>query len=653
MAIEFDCPNCGEHYRLRDDVGGKKAKCKNPQCGKMMLIPAPKQATVPPTTPPPDVEAAAHFALTEEPKAEAQAAAIDIPLTCTSCDHQWTVPAAMAGKNVLCPECTHRIKVPVPKTATPTDWRQSNAGKPSLAKENFEKPKDVISSEGQVVSREAWQKGGGAEQDLEPIPLKRKLMFIVPIVLAVVGVGLGIRYWITSIGHEREAKLFDEARTAFADGADLPPAEAPLFSSILNLAEAEHDLRHKKIDRKLLDSALSHYSKARADLNMTDVKDAAARTQAVAERTALACELALFSLEFGGTDDQVKGETRIRWDPSQLVPKKSVGEKVPRTVHDELQKTLAVVRAADADTRQALTRRLTREYVKRGRPEMAEEVAAFLFDGPDREDARAMVALELFRANAGGTKPKDVADEQLRTYTAKPKTEPGKAPPPAVAPPPFVQGLWLTVNTSGKPPPGVAPLGGGGVPDATRTAYVCQFLCQDKPAEALALANRPGDAAVRVRALVLCAEWSADPVQPLEAARAIIGKGGLAVAPFQGAVFRLAQLAAAANRPDLATALADAIPDEGLRAWAKGEAVRLRMTPENAQPADEAWAEVPGDAKQLRAGHAWGRLWVARQNARVMGDQSKQKKAINTWPSPVHPFGLAGIALGLQDRDLR
>ena len=47
MAIEFECPNCGERYKLWDDVRGKKAKCKNPQCGKMMLIPQAKKATVP------------------------------------------------------------------------------------------------------------------------------------------------------------------------------------------------------------------------------------------------------------------------------------------------------------------------------------------------------------------------------------------------------------------------------------------------------------------------------------------------------------------------------------------------------------------------------------------------------------------------------
>jgi hypothetical protein len=651
MAIEFECPNCGERYRLRDDVAGKKAKCKNPQCGKMMLIPQPRAVTVPPTTPPPDheIEAAAHTHLTEQPPAaEAAPEVQDIPLNCPACDHKWAVPRSMAGKNVVCPECSHRLKVPVPKKDAPTDWRQGgNTGKPSLAKENFEKPKDVVSSEGQVVSREAWQKGGGAEQELEPIPLKRRLMVIVPALLLVGGVVWGAVYlWnIRTTGLEHQ--LFDEARKEFADGADAGPGEAPLLSAILNLAEAEHDLRLNKNQPKKeeLDHALNHVSKARADLNLTDVKDAAQRSQVTPERNAIACELALFTLDFGGTDDQVTGQTRIRWDPNQLVKKKAVGDKVAMTVHEELRLTLALVKSAEFDLKAALARRLTRELVKRGQVGIVEALPGMLCDAPaEKDEVRALVALELYRLNVAGSRPKEISDELARQYS-------GKQAPQA----PFVLGLWVTVPPTGvKGAPAVPAFPPGSVSEPTRIAYTCQLLLQDKPAEAFNLANRPGEG--RVRALLLCAEWSADPIPALEAARPTltVGKGSQATAPLQAATYRFVQLAGAAGRPDVANGFADTITDEGLRAWARGEAVRLRMTPENAQPADESWAEVPDDPKKVRAGQAWGRLWVARQNARVSGDRAREKKAISGWPNvTVHPFGLAGIALGLQDRELR
>jgi len=37
--IEFTCPSCGEHYRVSDDLAGKRAKCK--ECGDVLEVPMP------------------------------------------------------------------------------------------------------------------------------------------------------------------------------------------------------------------------------------------------------------------------------------------------------------------------------------------------------------------------------------------------------------------------------------------------------------------------------------------------------------------------------------------------------------------------------------------------------------------------------------
>ena len=37
MSIEVQCPDCGQQYRLRDEMAGKTAKCK---CGNPITIPA-------------------------------------------------------------------------------------------------------------------------------------------------------------------------------------------------------------------------------------------------------------------------------------------------------------------------------------------------------------------------------------------------------------------------------------------------------------------------------------------------------------------------------------------------------------------------------------------------------------------------------------
>ena len=50
-------------------------------------------------------------------------------------------------------------------------------------------------------------------------------------------------------------------------------------------------------------------------------------------------------------------------------------------------------------------------------------------------------------------------------------------------------------------------------------------------------------------------------------------------------------------------------------------------------------------------GHTWAGLWIARQNAKLSGDRNDEKKAVSGWqPVVLRPFGMAGIALGLQDR---
>jgi hypothetical protein len=87
-----------------------------------------------------------------------------------------------------------------------------------------------------------------------------------------------------------------------------------------------------------------------------------------------------------------------------------------------------------------------------------------------------------------------------------------------------------------------------------------------------------------------------------------------------------------------------------MRAWITGDAVRLRLAGAPKEKGDEGWAEVPEDTKRLRAGHVWGRMWIARQNTRVSGDRSAEVKAVSAWPTPLVPFGKAGVALGLQEQ---
>ncbi len=101
-----------------------------------------------------------------------------------------------------------------------------------------------------------------------------------------------------------------------------------------------------------------------------------------------------------------------------------------------------------------------------------------------------------------------------------------------------------------------------------------------------------------------------------------------------------------------ANQFANAISDEGLKAWAKGEIVRIRLANAPNDKGEESWLEpLPEKSEKYRVGHAWGRRWLARQNMRITGNKSEQMKTVNGWTAPFSSFGKAGVAAGLQDRD--
>lgn len=274
MAIVFNCPHCQFAYNLPDKLAGKQAKCKNPDCRKVITVPA---LTTDDTRRPPSTAAVEQLALDaladEPPKAEdAPAQEKVIPMTCTYCDHKWTEPWSKAGKNTLCPnpECRQRQKVPEPKEDKPADWRQQKTKLPTGAKQNFEKLEGVVSA-GEVrnVSGKAMEDAGLMEDLYEPRSLKPYILLGLGAVALLAGVVFGIWSLVRSRGEVREEQLIADARKEFdAKSADLSPAGSGLSSALLYGAAAEYalDKTLENRDAKKLKEAQEAFDKARNDV---------------------------------------------------------------------------------------------------------------------------------------------------------------------------------------------------------------------------------------------------------------------------------------------------------------------------------------------------------------------------------------------------
>src|SRR4051812_10131963 len=99
MAIAFQCPHCQRAYKVKDELAGKKAECK--QCKKVMIVPATTPAVVDSHA----LEALATAALVAEANAVVTVAPADAPIKweCEYCFEQVEFPADRAGKKQPCP----------------------------------------------------------------------------------------------------------------------------------------------------------------------------------------------------------------------------------------------------------------------------------------------------------------------------------------------------------------------------------------------------------------------------------------------------------------------------------------------------------------------------------------------------------------------
>jgi len=641
MPIDTTCPGCQKQYKLKDELAGKTVKCSNPDCRKPFPVPSGangKPAAKPKPKSKKEAEAEAE-ALAAQLFNEAQEDAKPanertITVECVMCNFKWPEPESKAGKNVICPECKHRMKVPELKKKTTGDWRDATGGRKLLEKQP-DLPEDLAAQQMQDVSITALKDAGAIEElELEPRPVGFWVTLAVAILVVVGGTAGAIVLVITAgqTGQENTAmaEAMKDLESLKDDGSPIGKEDRRLMRASLLIASGEY---HARLDTKEgVKEAVKAFAAARREL------ESAPKSQH--ERDALFAELAVAQVSLGGAQEQSEAETKLRWSTQDFKGKgPPVGSTVVNYVQTELRQTLAkfVEKEVDKGVRLMAVARITRELCKKGHADILFEIVSQGFAPEDAAEAQAFVLLVALR-NGG---PEDRIKQQVNNLRDALKADP-KAPVawPFVA---LFDKFGITdVDTRSSIAP---PVADGGVGSQTRLAYSALYLNQEKVPEAVKLAcSPPGTAAERFPAMAVLAELMADP-KPLleEAAKAKDAQPGN-----RFHLYRLARAAADAGAADKAEQFAKAIADEGLREWATAEALRGKWTASKAvAPAGDL--NLPSDLAKTKAGQAWAALLFARHNGKTTGDRGAGKQYDEWADKKLRGFGYAGMALGLQD----
>jgi hypothetical protein len=647
MPIDAKCPFCEKGYRLKDDLVGKKVTCANQDCRKVFTVAPsangthpPKPAAPPkpaPARPPVDAEELAAAALNDDPD-EVPEEQKTIAMTCSICEHKWPVAWAMQGKNVLCPDCKHRQKVPVQEKGKKGGWRERN--EPEGVKRD--KLDDVMSArDNSMVSGSTLLETGAVKIDYEPLPtsiyVKWAAIIGIPFLL-LVGAGF---YWMKSRTDRHEEQVVAEYDKVL-ESDDMKAL--PLYQAALRIALGEYEAR--KNDPEQRSKAVEYFSGALANLG------SAPRTP---DREHLYGELALALLHLGGEGQDVTDKRKLSWLPPQQTA--AAGAKVKPNpaelegVQGQLRRVLNGLKETRADfhVRAAVLRRLTRELLKVNQLEVVRSTLPALFDADEQWEAEGQIALECFRA---GQKDRadEVANKMRAAFTA---AQPPKADPPIAS----VQALWILLDTKGVPTLVPAP-SAADIPDATRWAYTAVNVLKNNPSEARSIANRAGKTEAKIRALALAAEWSDKPGEFLDSAEAAVKdevrKRDPNVVLSPGILLRLAQMSARAGAADKAEEFVKPIFDEHMKPFVKAEILRHKLAADRGQQPKDEDAELPAeiDVKKLKLGHAWGRYHLARHNGIRTNDKGLANAYAKNWPrNVIAPFGQIGVTLGVQDNE--
>lgn len=272
MAIRFTCSHCNRSLTVKDELAGKRGRC--PYCKQVIVVPA-SRATAPVRDPrKPDVESLALAALglsSGETVTGAETVApgkptAPIQVTCSWCDHQFEVEAALAGKQTPCPECRRIVRVPTPHTPSPRDWRQA-ARTPSAAvipQQQLEGEWGTATARSHV-SQEALEEAAVLPVEREPLTPGQWATRIGLGLVAVAGLYVGYRWWTAYRSENRQNALLTEVQQSLQSQQSSPEQAVAVRLGLVRYwqnAEPERN-RVRGVSRTARNHALAAFQEIR------------------------------------------------------------------------------------------------------------------------------------------------------------------------------------------------------------------------------------------------------------------------------------------------------------------------------------------------------------------------------------------------------
>ncbi len=621
MALKFSCPHCRMGIRVKEELAGKKAKC--PACQKILIIPAVTRSPAAPSARPTtesDLESLALAALAEKSKptpGPESASSRKIEFPCPMCDEKITLNADLAGKRAPCPECRRIIKVPLLEKAEPKDWRKVDVRSP-LTRDHKGEPAPEGAWGSEVsrgrVSRQALLEAGALPVVKEKWTTRqwvhRSAMAVTVAVVLVVGIWAVLHYGSAS----RRSGAFAQAEKLVAETKD-PLTAAEVYRGLgVYQFRAEIPVG----DNNSAPAARDQFRKARAKLTEEGRESA--------ERDAILIDLALDQVDLGSdSDDALRKGIRLKWDD----------------VIQEIRRTLQDIKSPEA--RLEGLRQVNRKLIDLGFSNIAVRLPDQVLDPNDIQRSEALAQYGLLvidqqeQANAQ-------ANQALQAFTSlkkKPKKPQESLPSSLVA-------LLLALDRKDvKELPSMPPK--VDCPLDLRVGYAWALAYRGQVGEARALATSDGPASHQLQALIALvsalvdkkADIQVDLGTASEHIQPALKEKDTSVSPW--ILDRLARLAVRGGKLDLASKVADQIPDAELRGRAKLE---IALAAGDKKSDLEVLNTFAGQEPPCR--HAL--LEFARRSTRS-DSSSAVSKAVKGWKPDLSPLGYAGIALGMQDAE--